>query len=93
MSGASKSSGIRWPDHLRRRIDCRANAARMCFSSYVIATMSDQQPDSSPALAALGEIMAIREHLLAGGAPADEIARLERLVLDLSLAAAMEARQ
>jgi hypothetical protein len=65
----------------------------MNFSSYVLAIMSDQQPELSPALAALGEITAIKEHLLASGALADEIARLESLVLDLCLAAAMEAKQ
>ena len=93
MSGASKSSGIRWPNLLRTKIENRATAARMCFSTYVIAKMSDEEPEFSPALAALGEITAIKEHLLAGGAPSDHIARLERLVLDLCRAAAMEARQ
>lgn len=93
MSGNSTSAGVRWPAHLRKRIKTRANAARMTFSSYVLAIMSDQQPALSPALAALGEITAIKEHLLASGAAADEITRLERLVLDLCRAAALEAEQ
>lgn len=93
MSSDTISQGVRWPARLHGRIKLRANAARMDFSAFVVACMQSEQPELSPALAALGEITAIKEYLVAGGAPVDEIARLECLVLDLCLAAAMEARQ
>lgn len=93
MSGLTIPQGVRWPVSLHRRMKARASAARMEFSTYVVAFMDSAQPELSPALAALAEITAIKEHLLAGGAPTDEIARLERYVLDLCHAAVTEAKQ
>lgn len=93
MSGDTISQGVRWPARLHGHIKLRASAARMDFSTYVVAIMQSRLPELSPALAALGEMTAVLERMEAGDTSADQIESLRGLVLQLCHAAAMEAKQ
>ncbi|RIX31846.1 hypothetical protein [Sphingomonas edaphi] len=85
--------GLSMPKSLEKRISVCANRARMDRSPYIVSVLDDAHPEPTPALAALGEIMAIKEYLLLSGERSVDMERLESLVLQLCRAAAREAGQ
>lgn len=67
------------------RLDTLASAAGFTRSEYIKAILRGRMPELDPALSALGHLIAIRASVVRHGTlSADELQRLEQLVLRLT---------
>ncbi|WOK35463.1 hypothetical protein [Sphingomonas sp. C3-2] len=58
-TASSSPVTIRIPERLLRKIEARAAAAQMSRSAYILARLAGDEPEVSPALAALAQLIAI----------------------------------
>lgn len=81
----TKPIPVRLPVNEIARIEKEAAAAGLSRSGFIAAVLRDREPSSYPALAVLGEVIAVRQQALKTQTiTANQIDHLTELVVDLA---------